>query len=152
MIAQKIARPINWILSALLLAAFAAQGYWLSSYFGKSEPIEVVGAHANPPVIHEGDPLIVAFKTIRRRLCQSDTDRIFMTESRVVVWRERVVGLSQPVTLQPLEISVRIILPRNGEFPPGNYIFRGVIYSNCGINDFHAIQQPDVHFKIIPRE
>ena len=152
MIMQRAATSINWTLSILLLVVFAIQGYWLASYLGRDAPIEILSVYANPPIIKEGDPLIITYKIIRQRLCQTESDRIFLTENNVVVWRERVAGSFTIVASQPQEISVRTILPTNGEFAPGDYISRGTIYSNCGINDFHAIQRPDVHFKIVPRE
>ena len=145
---RSFSRPINWLLAILLLGIFAMQGYWITRTWNRGAPIEILRAVAEPEAFH-GNILHVEFSTHRRRLCITDTDRVFLTADQTVVWRERVAGLSMPVTTNPYNVRVRIILPKE-HFPPGNYVFRAVVYSNCGANDFHALQEPDVPFTVLP--
>lgn len=122
------------------------QGYWIAKFWVKPPPIVVLSAEAAPDTLHiENRTLIVRFLTWRTRLCLTDTDRFIIDSNRAVMSRERVEGISIEVTPSPEYVKAPVKLP---QLIPGNYVFRGFIFSNCGANDFHGFQQPDVHFTV----
>jgi hypothetical protein len=144
-------KVISFILGVALLCIFVAQGYWLARGFPKVEPLEVFSAVAvNKEVPLGSDHIDVQFTVQRRRLCAVDTDRFLINaDSSTVVFRERVFGVAASVLNQRATITAVVPIPK--DLPPGMYIFRGFIFSNCGMNDFHGIQQPDVYFSILDK-
>ena len=141
-------KPINVALSIMLLAFGMTWGYWIASGFSRVAPITVLGAEAISSTLRYGEVVLpVQFTLRRRRLCETDTDRfILRSEDRSIIARERVLGIGAPVTSGLTTVTAYVQLPDN--LPPGKYIFRGFIFSNCGKDDFHALQQPDVPFTI----
>ena len=141
-------RLVNIVLGTLLLMIFAAQGYWVTRPIGRTTPITVLEAVAVKSTIPAGtDVLEVRFKVWRHRLCAVDTDRFILRyKDQAIVARERVLGIGAGVTNNPVEVFAKVNIPSNLE--PGQYIFRGFLFSNCGLNDFHGLQQPDIVFTI----
>ena len=138
---------INRILGFLLFFVFIAQGYWLAKGLPKTEPLTVISAAADPDVVQRGaDHITVKFITLRRRLCATDTDRFIIDLNGTIYARERVLGIGVGTTNVPTTVITSVPIPSN--LSPGQYTFRGFIFSNCGLNDFHGIQQPDVVFTV----
>ena len=140
---------VNWLLSGLLLSVCVLQGYWISTFAQRRDPpIQVFEVVAAPTEIKQGAPLRLKVTILRNRLCLSDIDRFVMKASdNTIMLRARIVGPSFGITATP-DTQFAYVPLNNLE--PGDYIYRGIIYSNCGVNDFHGVQQPDVPFKVVP--
>lgn len=124
------------------------QGFWVARFWTKPPPLVVLSAQALPEDIKSGSEVLrVRFLTWRNRLCLTDTDRfIVKTDTREIMSRERIEGIGIEVTAAPEYVMASVKIPQN--LPRDRYVFRGFIFSNCGANDVHAFQQPDVHFTV----
>jgi hypothetical protein len=143
-------RPINWLLSIILLGIFAMQGYWIAKTATRQVPFEVNEVAADPTEeVEPGGALRYRFVAARHRICLVDTDRfIVRRDNGVVIHRERVVGSARAISTEPQINYGYLSIPP--DISPGRYLYRAFIYSNCGASDFHALQQPDMPFTVVP--
>ena len=146
--APRYVKPINWLLSSLLLGFFVIQGYNLTYLLTREDSFTIIEVIAEKASVKVGEPLPIRVTMKRNRLCMSDIDRfVIRLSNNEVVYRARVIGVSFTVNKTPEMQRVLIPLP---VLEPGEYYYRGIIYNNCGSEDFHAVKQPDVTFTVEP--
>lgn len=92
------------------------------------------------------EPLQLTIHAHRRRLCQTDMDRMILDDREVPIWRDRVHGMARVVTKEP---TIRQMpLPQPTGLQPGAYTYRLTVHNDCGQQQFSTAAE--AHFTIRP--
>jgi hypothetical protein len=152
---RKPARPPakKWIVSILFgLAASIGIGAVSFQASATDNPVEVSSAQLLTPQVQAGGELVQIVVEHRRRECAITVDRAFIRKADdVVVLTERVPGIIQGQTAEPVSMKIAVAIPKS--FKPGEYIYRSAINSRCDAHDggTFIVHKPDLSFEVLPR-
>lgn len=108
-----------------------------------TEPFEFLASEAEPKIVPPGEALIVHYRFIRKRYCQTDLNLFIVTrEHEDVVWRLRVPGGASLLGLADIRNTFMI-----GDLPENSYILRTIAFSSCA-DGMHGQAFPEVPFTI----
>lgn len=136
----------SMVIVGLLTAIAGATSYSVFSTQFATPPVQPLKAHVINSPVKTGTQVTIEYLTQRNRLCRSDADIYFIRQpERRVVWRTRTPAVSIPLGTS----SAQVDYP-HPVLPPGQYIMREFIYSDCGGGEYSAVQAPDAPFEVIP--
>jgi hypothetical protein len=111
----------------------------------KGVAIDVHATTVTTPILKSEGTLGVDFDSTRYRLCRTDVDRYLLSvPDNKIFYRERIVG--GVLGVGRAHSVTELKLPA---LPPGKYVYRGFIHSDCGDNDRQTAQQPDGPFEVV---
>jgi hypothetical protein len=110
------------------------------------EPLEVRDLKIERTPIRYGDSVVLSGHFNRSKLCLVTSDQFIFEESEMLLLRrERVPsGMAKPGETVKIAISTSGYQP----IPPGKYILRIFLHSDCGYR-LYTVELPDVQFEII---
>ena len=112
------------------------------------EPITVLGAAVDNPVVHGGDKLTIRFHVHRKRVCETDVERLILNADGVKVYADRQSGLGADVSPAPVWHAILVPIPT--DLPPGRYRYRSISFSRCEGQVFVGTK-PDIPFEVVAR-
>jgi hypothetical protein len=111
-------------------------------------PMTYLSVVNDTPEVAPNGELVMRFTGQRSRICKTDIDRVItkIGPPTEVVWRQRVAGLGRVVSAVPIERTIRVKLPAG--LRPGFYFYSSTLFSDCGDGDDHALESPDLYFRV----
>ena len=96
-----------------------------------------------PDVVKPGEPIMVYYDFVRKRLCDSKIYVFLLTDpGELVAWRYEAIGGALPVGRSTPVNAFKV-----PELPEGNYTFYIYVYSICGDGP-HAEMGPPAKFRV----
>lgn len=132
----------NRLVAVLIAFIFSWQLYQAILHF--REPYTYTSAHAEPPLIHDGDPLSVVYEFDRIRYCRTELVRFVVRRfDQSVLWRDSAPGgatrLGHHIVMNDIKLP---------SLPAGLYTLRTMVFSDCSDSP-HASVGPDVDFEVL---
>jgi len=137
-------KPFIVFLALSVLIMAVSYGYTTLEFI--REPLTVHDLKIERTPIRFGDSVVLSGTFQRNKLCLVTSDQFIFEESEMLlVRRDRVPsGMAKPGENIKVSISTAGYQP----IPPGKYILRLFLHSDCGYR-LYTVELPDVQFEII---
>ena len=137
-------------MTAVCLMLWAGANGTISDAVATQVPVVLYSQTLETPVIHAGGELITSYVEKRQTSCPLTIMRTVVRESdNAIVLADSVPSGIRPMQEEPSTIRVSHRMP--SEMEPGWYIYRRIVYENCGTNKHAAVPKPDLRFQVVSR-
>lgn len=136
-------RFLGMMVGAFVFCSMAALAYVI--FNDSREPFQFGGVVVLTPRIHNGEPIRVVYSINRVRDCSTTIAEFWINaETGEAIARDTVPGGYAPLGPRQTPVTLRLPFP----VKPGNYIYRSVMQSDCGLQHF-TNPVPDVAFEVL---
>lgn len=144
-------RGRTWVSVAaggLLLGAAFIVGLLTPVTAAADPPIDLININLVSSTIRPGDQLEIVATTRRRRVCMTKIDRLILRQSDDgLVAHEQLISKWHAVTVEPITRTFQASLPTG--IPPGKYIYRSWVHSDCTGDGTYHQRHRDVTFEVV---